>query len=560
MSDKILEESGVLGDVNIEVFPLYFVPLERDVLSLCFEDAFRDLHLVCWFCQLQLRETDPFQYHDPTTIFLAAKALMTIQETHGLFPKIVGKGDNANRLMELLFRMRRESAAEEDSTTFGPMPSSHVEGLIIIDREVDMVTPLLTQLTYEGLIDERYGIKSNAAEVDTSIVGPLAAPPQANKATEATASKGLKRKIPLDSNDRLFDQIRDANFAIVDGLLNKVARRLQSDMQSRHEAKTTTELRDFVNKLPGYQVEQQNLKVHIGLTEDIIKYTQTDIFRRSLEIQQNLVDGTDPAQQHEPIEDLTARQAPLSTVLRLICLESCISGGLRQKDLDAFKTRIEQAYGYQHLLTLYRLEKMGLLQVRASATVLFNPLGSGAAAAAAENSRTNYGYLRKVLRLIVDEVNEQNPNDISYVYSGYAPLSIRLVQAILQKQHLLAITKGAQAPPPASSTSSNSVAQGWQGFDAALNNVRGTTFSKTQKGEEAATKARQILQGNAGTKFKTVVVMFLGGITYTEIAALRFIAKQEEERRRILICTTSIISGDSIMDAVIEKRDFSSSS
>ena len=480
---------------------------------------------------------------------------MGIQDTHGLFPKIIGKGDNANRLMELLLRMRREAAAEEDSTTFGPMPSSQVEGLVIIDREIDMVTPLLTQLTYEGLIDEKFGIKSNAAEVDSSVVGPASGAQQPGKAAE-TPSKGLKRKVPLDANDKLFDQLRDANFAIVDGLLNKVARRLQSDMQSRHEAKTTTELRDFVSKLPGYEVEKQNLKVHIGLTEDILKYTQTDIFRRCLEIQQNLVDGTDPSQQHEPIEDLIARGVPLPIVLRLICLESCISGGLRQKDLDNFKKQVLQAYGYQHLLTIYRLEKIGLLQVRASANVLFNPLGAGSGAAA-ENSRTNYNYLRKILRLIVDEVNEQNPNDISYVYSGYAPLSVRLVQAILQKQHLLAITKGSQAA--VGSDSSSSIAQGWQGFEAALNNVRGTTFSKTQKGEEAATKARHLLQGNAGAKVKTVVVMFLGGITYTEIAALRFIAKKEENKRRILICTTSILSGNSIMDTVIEKRDFSKS-
>jgi hypothetical protein len=48
----------------------------------------------------------------------------------------------------------------------------------------------------------------------------------------------------------------------------------------------------------------------------------------------------------------------------------------------------------------------------------------------------------KALRLIVDEVNEHDPNDIAYVYSGYAPLSVRLVQSILQKQYLTSITRG----------------------------------------------------------------------------------------------------------------------
>lgn len=39
-------------------------------------------------------------------------------------------------------------------------PSSNFDSLIVIDRRVDMITPLLTQLTYEGLIDELLGIKN----------------------------------------------------------------------------------------------------------------------------------------------------------------------------------------------------------------------------------------------------------------------------------------------------------------------------------------------------------------------------------------------------------------
>ncbi|KAL9629083.1 MAG: hypothetical protein Q9164_007028, partial [Protoblastenia rupestris] len=482
---------------------------------------------------------------------------MGIQNAHGLFPRIIGKGDNANRLMELLLRMRTEAAAEDNAMTFGPMPSAHIESLIIIDREIDFATPLLTQLTYEGLIDEMFDIENNQAEIDSSIVGPAPGAQTAGR-TAGTAQQSLKRKIQLDSSDKLYDQLRNTNFAIVDSLLNKVARRLQSDMQSRHEAKSTSELRDFVNKLPGYQAEQQSLKTHIALTEELLKHTQSDIFRRCLEAQQNFADGTDPSSQHETIEELIARDIPLPTILRLICLESCISGGLRQRDLDNFKRLILQAYGYQHLLTLSALENIGLLQTRASVNVLLNPLGVGAGPA--ENSKTNYNYLRKVLRLIVDEVNEQNPNDISYVYSGYAPLSVRLVQAILQKQQLLAITRGNQAPAMNGSTTTSNA--GWQGFEAALSNIRGTTFSRTQKGEEAATKARHMLQGaSAGLgKQKTVIVMFLGGITFTEIAALRFMARQLDEEKggkKLLICTTGIISGNSIMESVIEKKDFS---
>ena len=68
-------------------------------------------------------------------------------------------------------------------------------------------------------------------------------------------------------------------------------------------------------------------------------------------------------------------------------------------------------------------------------------------------------------------------------------------------------------------------------------------------------KARHMLAG-AGGKVKTVVVMFLGGVTFTEIAALRFVGKGEEGKRRILICTTDVVGGNGIVGAAIEKGNF----
>ncbi|KZF26012.1 Sec1-like protein [Xylona heveae TC161] len=535
--NQVLEDAGVLGDVSTAEFPLYFIPLETDLLSLELPDSFGDLYL----------------RGDPTCIFMAARSLMLIQQQHGLFPRILGKGDNSRRLADLLIRMRSEVAAGEDiksaASTVGLTPSSSIESLIVIDREVDFATPLLTQLTYEGLLDELYSVQDNQAEVDTSIVG-AANPSQPNQGSSRSAAtqKGMKRKIQLDSSDKLYSQLRDSNFAIVGSLLNRVARRLESDYESRHVARTTSELREFVNKLPGFQAEQQSLKIHTGLAEDIMKYTRSDVFSRLLEVQQNIAAGADPSTQHESIEELIARDVPLAHILRLLCLESCICGGVRPKDLENFKRQILHGYGFQHILTLDTLEKLQLLQSRSSANALLIPTTASAGSA---GSKTNYNSLRKSLRLIVDEVNEQDPNDISYVYSGYAPLSVRLVQCLLQKQYLLSLTKGGST---ASSTTAQGASQGWRGFEDALKSIRGATVDEIQRGEEKAVRARQILNGQ--NERKTVVVFFLGGISFAEIAALRYIAKQEEARRQIIICTTSIISGNRMMDAATERASF----
>jgi vacuolar protein sorting-associated protein 33A len=46
VSNKILEDEGLLGDVNVVELSLYFLPLEDDMLSLELNEAFEDLYLV----------------------------------------------------------------------------------------------------------------------------------------------------------------------------------------------------------------------------------------------------------------------------------------------------------------------------------------------------------------------------------------------------------------------------------------------------------------------------------------------------------------------------------
>jgi hypothetical protein len=480
---------------------------------------------------------------------------MLMQQKHGLFPRIIGKGDNAQRLSDLLLRMRSEISAGDASGAGGTSmldltPSQSIESLIIIDREVDFPTALLTQLTYEGLIDEFFTISSNQTEVDSATVG--AAPTPAGSSS-AAASQSLKRKIPLDSSDVLYGTLRDSNCAVVGPILNGVARRLQSTYDSRNTAaKTTSELREFVAKLPGYQAEQASLKLHTNLAEEVIKRTRSEIFSRVLEVQQNVAAGADPTTQHESIEELIARDVPLPTILRLLCIESTVSNGVRPRDLENFKRSIIQGYGYQHLLTLSALEKMGLLIPR---------VGGGLVGATAGplGKTTNYNAVRKNLHMIFDEVNESEPDDIAYVFSGYAPLSVRLVQCIVQKQYISSLATAAKGPN-APITAASSAAHGWRPFEETVKQVRGATFDETQSGEEKAVRARQMLNGSGhGDSGKTVIVFFLGGICRAEIAALRFVAQQLREEgkgRKLLICTTGVLTGDKVVGSAIEQRSF----
>ena len=537
VSDMVLEEHSVLGEATISEFALNFIPLEPDVLSLELESSFSDLYLK----------------KDPTSVFASAHALMLLQKQYGLFPRILGKGDNAKRLADLLQRMRSEedvnASADPNTaypTSFGLTPSSLIENLIIIDREVDYPTLLSTQLTYEGLIEENFGISNNQTEAESSVLGGAPVPNQKNGATP-TPTSATKQKLQLDSTDKLYPTLRDANFATIGPALNQTARRLQSDQQNVHKQdQSIAELRSFVSKLPSYQAEQASLKIHTSLAEQIMKVTKSELFGRMLEVQQNLLAGSDAGAMHDNIEELIARDIPLRTVLRLLCLESCLSNGLRSRDLETFKRQILHAYGFQHLMTLANLEKLGFLLPRESHRGYLNPI-----AGAAGQTATDWNAVRKGLQLWVDEVQEADPNDIAYVFSGYAPLSIRLVQCILQKTYLYNLVN-------AKSTSSTPTGTGWKGFEDAVSRIRGATVDVTQKGSGAdASHARKTLRGSKEGP-KVTVVFFLGGVTYAEIAALRFVSGQLQESsgRSIVIATTSIIGGDKAVSAAIEKRKF----
>jgi hypothetical protein len=130
--------------------------------------------------------------------------------------------------------------------------------LIILDRGVDIITPLLTQLTYEGLIDELIGIKNCeylelnlsrvvteqplAAHVELPLSllspppagpsnspGPAVSPPTST-APVSTLNKEKKKKHHLTTaTDPLFAELRDLNFSSVGKRLNRVAHRLDED-------------------------------------------------------------------------------------------------------------------------------------------------------------------------------------------------------------------------------------------------------------------------------------------------------------------------------------------
>mmetsp|Transcript_59777 Transcript_59777/g.134302 ORF Transcript_59777/g.134302 Transcript_59777/m.134302 type:complete len:170 (+) Transcript_59777:3-512(+) len=120
---------------------------------------------------------------------------------------------------------------------------------------------------------------------------------------------------------------------------------------------------------------------------------------------------------------------------------------------------------------------------------------------------------------------EDNDRDISFAYSGYAPLSVRLVQ----------MTK--------------SLPRGWRSIPDALNLLDGCAQEVPQVTDPP---------GNRDANQPTIaLVCFLGGITYGELAALRRLSELEEGKRKFLVVTTEILSSKKFFEGMRCEQAFS---
>lgn len=57
---------------------------------------------------------------------------------------------------------------------------------------------------------------------------------------------------------------------------------------------------------------------------------------------------------------------------------------------------------------------------------------SGLLSASQGGSSSNkvFNTIAQKMKLLVDNVSEENPNDVAYVFSGYAPLSVRFCELL----------------------------------------------------------------------------------------------------------------------------------
>ncbi|GLC59251.1 hypothetical protein PLESTB_001466600 [Pleodorina starrii] len=548
---------------------LDMVPYDDDVISLELDTAFYDC--VC--------------DGDSTPLYYTAAAITRLQALFGIIPRVQGKGPAAAAVRDMCFRMRRESSgllaapplgggsngAGAGGSGFG-IGSGRIDRLILLDREVDLITPMMTQITFEGLIDEITGIRHGSVPWQSK-------DKRAGEAGDSHGPGGSRApvsRLPLNSTDIFFREFRDLPFHIAIMRLQQYAleaRREFGDMKN----KNFTELKNYVKDVPKVYMLDRLSDIAVPPAEQV----KQQAFHDRLNKEQAIVEGYEPEANVAFIEELMYKGADLMEVLRLLVLLSTVGGGLPRRQLDSLRSEVLHTYGHQHLLTLNALEKSGLLK-------------------AAPGTRSPFHSVRKALQLIVPEQEGpagggagagsaamDTPSDVSHLWKGYAPLSIRLVETALRSgwgpqlevlAHLpgsqfdvlqtvdsngmpvekpYKATAGASASGGLGTTSSISGTSGGGGVGSS-GSLQGT--GSLGAGSSAAAAASSS-SGGQQQQAETVLVAFIGGVTFAEISALRFLSSRPEWPYRFLVLTTKIVNGRTLLQTFVDPlaNEFSAS-
>lgn len=487
--------------LSLDVFPL-----ATDVYSLEYEPA--------------LKEASAEGTPSPL-IEAVARAILKIQDVCGgqPIPRIQGYGVLAEEVIRKMMSLTVDEYLASGSVDSVPTGQGcDIATLLVLDRRIDLVTPMISPLTYEGLLDDVVGIDAGFIAVDTHTLSP---PDDQEKSFDNELVA-----LALHASDPLYEKVRDQHVEQFGTFLQQQAvtlRESHAQFTNTGATKELHEIHQFVKNIPVFTQNLRSLTNHIHLAELVKHKTESTAFREQWQWERSLLECETL---YDTLEELVASQRYYNEpyrLLRLLCLQSLCTGGIRSSRYDQWRKDIIQTYGYEFAVLLWQnLEQTGLLRRREGLWL---------------DSASPFHTMRRSLILINAEVDTmQDPDDISYVTSGYAPLSVRLLQT--------------------------AVKQGWGGRDEVLRELPGRLVDviQTRPPQDLATALKTrpatvtLAEGVVATTNKTkpvLLVVYVGGVTYSELASLRFLSKRPTFPYSIICLTTKVINGSTLIQSLM---------
>lgn len=469
--------------------------------------------------------------------------------------------------------------------------------LVIIDRNVDVVTPLLTQWTYEGLLDEAVGLlRGNVMDVGVdeftstdaaaTLGGDKPAPSAATAdpaAAEPQTSRRVQKRLRREG-DPIFGQLRDLNYWAAARLLTSVASSVRAYYDARPGRDTAEigKVKDYVRGLREVKSEHHSAAVHTAIAEEISARTfEKPAFKRRFELEREMLEGNSASGRRVLVHDAISRCEPLPHILRLCCLWSLTGGGVEYDAFEFLRREIIATYGLKVLPLLGSLERSGLLaraaRVANTGAISWTPfgkfgfggggndadadadagsagsrggaqgggsgsgpggvnIGSGGGKTPVQPQSSVVGYswqfVRAAMHLVTDFAPEaKDSGGISGPYSGYIPLTVRLMEAGVSDRGWGRLPRFAAHTlllPPGHALGERSVASG-------------TIAERTGP---VSSPPQERVGGLAGRGSREIeaVVLFVGGVARAEASAVR--AAAAKAGKKVLIATTDVMGPD----------------
>jgi len=446
-----------LSFINSSTFKLYvkfdnlnidMYYLDRDLLSL--EDHFA-------FYNLYVKD-------DLNILSILSKCIIKYEAIFGKIKYKYYKGSSAKKLNQLILN-------EEETLSLENNNNLETLGCIILDRNVDMITPFCSNFIYEGLIDEYFGINFNSIKISSKIL---------------EKEKDETLKIDLSENDKFYTKIKDYNFAKIRTFLpNRLKEHSKILEEGKKKMEDMKKIQENLEKVKIIKDERNSLTTNINLADYIAQKQKEPSAKNYLVMEQSILAGDLSYEKFEFIDNELTKKSEEYNLLKILCLISSLKNGIKNKIYEQIKREFLQIYGFQELFLWNNLEKVNALK---------SPDGS-----------SYFNDIDKKLKLIYEDVNLNEPNDISYSYSGYAPISIRLVEK--------AITKG------------------WKSIEDVLYKLPGGEYYYPKDESEMIKETNDI---------KYFLLVFIGGITYGELSAIRYLNKKFKNKKFVILTTGMI--------------------
>ncbi|KAK6631315.1 hypothetical protein RUM44_005841 [Polyplax serrata] len=438
-----------------------------------------------------------FVRNDQSFLTSIAKSIWSLCHVFGKPPLSIFHGKYSNLVSSLLEHWLDEAGAPDRS-------DSDIGCMLVLDRDVDYAPVLMMPGTYTALISEVMNLSTGTVEIKE----------------QNNEKRQLAVNMLLTSEDEIYNQIKNKHFSDVNVYLKQKANELITE-KNKGANMSIQEMKNFVEgQLGKLRNECLALSNHFNICEKICN-EMGQKFESFSKCQNNILYGGAKREVIMEIEDMMGVSDDMFLVLRLICLLSLVQNGLTADEANSLKKQFLHSYGHCHLSTFYNLEKCGLFMTPPYPGEISMKIATKVAQVVPFPKKNTFQLTAQKLKLIPD-ISEtyclKNPQDAGYVFGGaYIPIVAQIVNYLIRKE--MSLKELIKCMP------------------GNINCKPETKLIATQ------------VDGAPDINPRTILVYFVGGITYAEIAALQFL--EARMGCRILCCGSSIINAKSMLRSAI---------